>query len=61
MHLEDESVRHDGRGVELKSLISQQSVKGGGEVGEPAADGEVAAPAEALMIKDAYFRHLDRD
>jgi hypothetical protein len=35
----------------------QQLVKGGGKVGETAADGEVAPPAEALMIKEAYVPH----
>ena len=52
--LEDELVRDLRTPVEAEPVLLQKRVEGTREISQPPADGEVAPPAEAFMIKHAH-------
>jgi hypothetical protein len=54
MDLEDELIVSLGASVEAESLLLQEFVEGGREIGQSPTDGQIAPPAEAFMIENAH-------
>jgi hypothetical protein len=57
MDLEDELIVSLGTPVQAKTVLLQELVEGGREIGQPPADGQIAPPAETFMIKNAHPYH----